>query len=90
MVLCLMTHKRVPQVCQHQPSFLLSPLLAEIMSTHTWNKIYHVTLTAFPHKCRYEQVQFPKKTLIVDGQAYAWPFPVFTQEQVFVPRTAKS
>jgi len=28
--------------------------------------------------------------IIFDGQAYAWPFSVFTQKQVFGPHTAKS
>ena len=27
---------------------------------------------------------------VIDGQAYAWPFSVFTSKQVFGPRTAKS
>jgi len=28
--------------------------------------------------------------VIIDGQAYAWPFSVFNTKQVFGPRTAKS
>jgi len=28
--------------------------------------------------------------IIIVGQAYAWPFSVFTPKQVFGPRTAKS
>jgi len=28
--------------------------------------------------------------MLIDGQAYAWPFSVFTPKQVFGPRTAKS
>jgi len=41
---------------------LFTPLQSKMISSHIWNKIYHLTLTALPHYCvKHEQVQFCKK-----------------------------